>query len=298
MNSKKSSRSFTLSEAEGSRFFSFQRFSVLLIIVALVLTYVVQIRYDTWRRYGDPKINVSFNQYIEPQPLSPVLARAVSFGATEFVADYYWLKTIQYYGGGDPYGKYRKLAELFNLVTDLSPKFTQAYQTGLIILPGEGFVDEAIALGKKGEKNLPESWEMPYYTGLVYHMQKKDYINAAREFKKAAVLPGAPPIVKLFVGIYYNLGDERKLAYEIFRTVYQTTDSAFVKERAAKYVAHLKIVFELEDAVKKFRRVNSRVPDSLPELVTTGFIKRIPASPLTVKLSINPKTGAIIDDKR
>lgn len=275
-----------------------KKITVIWVLAGWVLSFVAQINYDAWRRYSPPKLTgVDYNVYIEPQPLSPPLATAVSFGATEFLADYYWLTLIQYYGGGTPSGRYRKLAELFNVVTDLSPKFQQAYQTGLIILPGEGFVDEAIALGQKGKTRLPDSWELPYYTGLVYHIYKKDYVNAAKEFQVAAAINGAPPITKLFVGIYYNLADQRRIAYEIFRTVYETSADSFVKERAGKYLLHSEIAFFLEGAVKKYQDRFGRFPAALADLVGSGIITAVPESPLGIKFSINPQTGAVAELK-
>jgi tetratricopeptide (TPR) repeat protein len=268
-------------------------------LACLLLAYVFQVNLDSYRFYTPRKsaVTVSLNYYIEPQPPSPTAAKLTSFGATEFLADWYWLKTIQYYGGGDPSGRYRKLAELFNLVTELSPKFTAAYQTGLLVLPGEGFVDEAIALGQKGQRNLPDRWEMPYYTGLVYHISKKDYASAAAEFEKAAALPGAPATTKLFAAIYYKEADSRQTAYEIFKTIYETSDNDFAKERAKKYVEHLSIYFYLQDAVVKFQSQFHRYPQSLDELISRKIIEAIPPSPLNQTFTVDPTTGAISEAK-
>lgn len=272
------------------------------IIWALVfwgLSFVGQVNYDSWRRYSPPKLlGVDYNVYIEPQPLSPSLAKAVSFGSTEFLADYYWLTLIQYYGGGTPNGKYRKLAELFNVVTDLSPKFQQGYQTGLIILPGEGFPDQAIQLGEKGKKNLPDSWEMPYYTGLVYHIYKKDYVSAAKEFQIAATKKDAPPITQYFAGIYYKEADQRQLAYQIFKTVHDTTKDDFVRERSGKQLLHLEMVFFLEDAATKYRQQFGRYPSTPQELVVRQIIKEVPVSPLGVGFVINPENGTVSEAKK
>lgn len=298
MSFKKTSSFFTPSDVEGWQSISWRRFTLLAVLATFSLSFVGQINYDTWLRYSPPKLlNVTLNEYIEPQPLSPSLAKAVSFGATEFMADYYWLTMIQYYGGGTPNGHYRKLAELFDTVTELSPHFTQAYQTGLVILPGEGFVDQAIALGKKGEQNLPDSWEMPYYTGLVYHIYKKDYIAAAKEFQLAADKPGAPPITRLFIGIYYNNANQRQIAYEIFRTVHETTTDSFVKDRSAKYITHLEIIFFIEDAVKKYHDAFGHYPATPQELVKASIITEVPLDPLNIHLAIDQKTGEVSEIK-
>jgi len=302
MNFKKTSSFFTLSGArpersrrvKGLKAINWQRFTLLFVLIGWGFSYISQLHYDTWRHYGAPKLtNVDFNVYIEPQPISPELAKLTSFGANEFLADYYWLTFIQYYGGGTANGKYRKMAELFNVVTELSPKFLSAYQTGLIILPGEGFVDEAIKLGQKGQVELPNSWEMPYYTGLVYHIYKKDYISAAQEFEKAAVKTDAPAITKYFAGIYYREADQRQLAYQIFQTVYQTTTDEFVKERANKQVINMEMIFFLEDAASKYKNTYGIFPETLDDLVRRKIVTELPISPLSLEFNINPETGVV-----
>lgn len=278
--------------------FSFRRLSPALILFCLGLSYVAQIYYDGWLRYSDPKVNVSYNVLIEPQPLSSTIAKAVSFGATELLADYYWLQFIQYYGGGDPAGQYRKMPELLNTVTDLSPKFLLAYQTGLLDLPAEGYVNEAIALGEKGERNLPDRWEIPYYTGLVYHIYKKDFVNAAKQFDIAASLPGAPVSTQLFAGIYHNNADQRATAYAIFKNLYDTSTDQYIKERASKYVGHLEGLFTLQDGVNKFQSQFGHLPKNLNELVSGKIISEIPVSPLGATYSYDPATGTVSDAKK
>jgi tetratricopeptide (TPR) repeat protein len=267
---------------------------IFLTIVGLwSVSYIAQINFDAWRFYSPSKISTSYNEYIEPQPLSPQYAQIASFGASEFAADLYWLQLIQYYGGGTPYGQYRKLAELFQTITELAPKFQHPYITGLIILPGEGFVDEAINLGQKGETNLPDSWEMPYYTGLVYHIYKQDYAKAGEKFLQAAQYPDAPVITQLMAGIYFKEADDRKKSYLIFQSVLETSNDDFVLERAKKYLAHLDGIFQLEKAVSQYRRQFNRWPGSLNDLISAKLIDALPVSPLGYRYTYNPQTGAI-----
>lgn len=274
-----------------------KNYGPLLFLLAAGLALFAQLHYDAWLVTAAPRIRTTFNQYIEPEPLSAKSAKAASFGATEFVADIYWLETIQYYGGGDPYGQFRQLPALYDRITDLSPKFLTAYQNGLLVLPGEGFVNQAITLGEKGQKNLPNAWQIPYYEGLVYHLYKKDYVAAAKEFQIAAADPGAPAITKYFAGIYYNQADQRQTAYQIFQTVYQTTTDPFVKDRAKKYVDHLNGLFALQDAVATFSQRFGHQPASLNDLVSAKIIPAIPVSPLGLQYNYNPQTGAVTDAK-
>ncbi len=270
-----------------------RRFAWLLVVVLWSITYLSQINYDVWRFYAPAKITVSYNEFIEPQPLAGTSARLASFGATEFLADIYWLQAIQYYGGGTPNGQYRKLPELFTTITTLAPRFQQAYVTGLLILPGEGNVNEALALGQQGAEQLPNSWEIPYYTGLVHHIYQKNYEAAAQEFEKAAAIEGSPPIAKLFAGIYFKEADQRQKAYLIFQTILATTDNQFVRDRAAKYLQHLDGLFLLEKAVADFHTRFGRNPAGLGELVSRGIISELPRSPLALQYGYDPATGTV-----
>lgn len=269
------------------------RWGAILAVTLLAVSYAAQIQYDTWARYSPLPINVTYNDFIAPQPLSGLAAKAASFGQSQFLATIYWLELIQYYGGGEPNGKYNQLPALYNTITDLDPTFTAAYQNGLLILPGEGFVDQAIALGKKGEQNLPTSWEIPYYLGLDYHIYKKDYPAAAAEFSKAAKLPGAPANTGYFAALYYSQTDDRQLAYTLFKNLADTETDPYLKDRAQKYAEQLAITFNLQDAVTAFNNKFGRYPKSLQELVDQHFISALPVSPLGFSFSYNPATGAV-----
>ena len=249
-------------------------------IIFLVLSFLCQVQYDSWSKNDRQPLDTTYNILIEPQPIDSNTAKYVSFGFNEFLADYYWLSFIQYYGGGDPYGKYRKMPDLFNNITELSPKFLDAYQTGLIIMPGEGFVDEAIALGNKGMINMPDRWEVPYYTGLVYHIYKKDYLSAAKLFEKAASYNDAPANAKYFAGIYYNKADQRETSYQMFKTIYDSTKDESLKARVKYYMVHLEEIFYLQDAVKTYQDKYKKLPTNLDQLVTSKIVPAIPDDPL------------------
>lgn len=266
-------------------------------LISIIISIVAQQYFDSWRVRNPKTVTATLNEFLEPQPLQSEYAQFVSFGAREFLADWYWLNLIQYYGGGDPQGQYRKLAELFDLVTTLSPKFTAPYRTGLLILPGEGFVDEALRLGEKGKKDQPQNWEIPYYTGLIYHLHKKDYAAAAKEFEQAASLPGAPESARLFAAVYYKEADQKTTAYQIFKTIYESTEDEYVRERAKNYVIHLEMISQLEAAVGTFYTRNNRYPSSIDELVSANIISEIPKSPLERIFIVDPDTGAVTDEK-
>ena len=267
---------------------------IIAVIDGIVLT---QLFYDGWKMAFARKPNVSENVMIEPHPLPANVLKKASMGLNNLIADILWIQAIQYYGGGDPSGKYRKLPELMDTLTDLDPKFVYPYAFGLLIMPGEGFAKEAVALGEKGMKNpaLKTSWEIPYYLGLTEHFNLKNHTKAAEYLKIAADRPGSPEITKLMAGIYYAKANERTTAYNLYVVVYQTSKNKYVKERAKAYLDHMQLIFAMEKIATQYKEKNGNFPTTLEQLVSGGFLKEIPADPLERGFVIDSKTGIISD---
>ncbi|MBI4948337.1 hypothetical protein HY844_02165 [Candidatus Berkelbacteria bacterium] len=273
-----------------------ERIKFLLIVFFLIIGVIYsQFSQDSNKR--SRVYSATYNQYIQPLALSGEGITNVSFGFKELIADYYWLKTIQYYGGGDPNGKYEQLPKLYNSVLELSPRFLSAYESGILILGGEGFVKDAINLANVGQKNLPLSWQIPYYQGLIEHIYNKNYKAAANLFDQAAKLPGAPPNTKYFAGIYYSQANNPDIAYAIFKTIYENSTDPAIKERAGNYVIYLENVTLLNKALTQYKIKFSKPPNSLSDLVKQKIITEIPQNPLEFDYYYDKKIGKVLTAK-
>lgn len=264
-------------------------------IVLLTGIYFTQLMYDGWKMAMAQGPKISANELIEPHPMPSRTLKKVSIGLDNLIADITWLQTIQYYGGGVPYEKYRRLPEMLTNTTQMDRRFAYPYNFGVLVLPGEGFTKEAVELGTDGMKNpnMKKEWEIPYYLGMIYHFQLKDYLKAAELFNEASNREGAPPITKLMAANYYGKANQRETAFALYAVVYKTTKNEYVKERAKQNLEHWQLIFDLEGAAKAFKEKYGRFPTSLQELVQRGIIKGIPPDPLGVELTINPQTGVV-----
>lgn len=270
-----------------------------LIVAVLDGIILTQLFYDGWRMAFARKPDVSENIMIEPHPLPANVLKKASIGLNNLMADILWIQTIQYYGGGDPSGKYRKLPKMLDTLTDLDPKFAAPYGFGLLVMPGEGFTKEAVALGEKGMKNkaLKDNWEIPYYLGLTEHFNLKNHTKAAEYLKIAADRPGAPEITKLMSGIYFAQANDRTTAYNLYVVVYKTSKNKYVKERAKTYLDHMQLIFALEKAATIYKEKIGSFPQNLQDLVIQKIIPEIPIDPLERGFVIDPKTGIVSDAK-
>ena len=98
---------------------------------------------------------------------SPRVVRLLAMNFAPVVADSYWLRTIQHFGGDRlshrREGAFTLLYPLLDLTTSLDPRFSVAFRFGAIFLSepppgGPGRSDEAIRLLEKGLRASPGKW--------------------------------------------------------------------------------------------------------------------------------------------
>ena len=117
--------------------------------------------------------------------------RGFALGSEGLLADWYWIRSLQYLGGKIAKKQLanvdiedlrplnpRLLYPLLDNATDLDPSFIAAYSYGAIVLPA---IDRqaAIKFTQKGIANNPEAWRLYHYLGYIY-WREKDYESASR----------------------------------------------------------------------------------------------------------------------
>jgi hypothetical protein len=137
---------------------------------------------------------------------TPEILKLVSLGNQGLMADLLYLWSIQYYSQFAPDEKFLYLETVFDLVTDLDPRYFDAYRIGALIMTQQRSGDPAqhkaaiVRLYDKGLRNMPESWELAEVAAWDAHLVLNDQALAVRWMKAAAGRPDAPPEVKRVYG--------------------------------------------------------------------------------------------------
>jgi hypothetical protein len=137
---------------------------------------------------------------------TPEILKLVSLGNQSLMADLLYIWSIQYYSQFALGEKFLYLETVFDLVTDLDPRFFDAYRIGALIMTLQRAGDPAqhkaaiVRLYDKGLRNMPESWELAEVAAWDAHLVLNDQELAVRWMKAAAERPGAPPEVKRVYG--------------------------------------------------------------------------------------------------
>jgi tetratricopeptide (TPR) repeat protein len=220
---------------------------------------------------------------------SPKAVKRLSLGYNGLLADIYWTRAVQYFGGHHAAGAnhYRLLAPLLEITTELDPHLVVAYQFGANFLSpkppnGAGMPEKAIRLVEYGIQNNPADWKLYYELGFIYYMDVKDYTRAAEAFARGSQVPDAHPFLKVLAAQMAQHAGDTQMATALWTTTYQSTEDRQIRSNAVAHLRALQVADEvtaLEALVAQYRQVTGRVPASFSELVTAHYLQSVPLDP-------------------
>lgn len=230
----------------------------------------------------------------------PEVVRVLSLGFDSVTADWYWIKAVNYFGDNrNMQVAYGELANYFELVTDLDPKFFAAYLFGGYALPwnrGDQWVNtrEAAALLERGTREFPNDWRLRFQLAYIYSAYLHRYKDAGDQLVAASKLEGAPPYLgSLATRMYATTGDVQGaelLAQHLYEETTDPEQRKIIKRRLFELRSSA-TAEELTAAARKFREAKGHFPASLKELADSGVA--VPAEPLGGSWAYDPKTGQV-----
>ncbi len=230
-----------------------------------------------WIDARRPIANPSIEQ--EELYLNASNVKHLSLGFNGLVADWYWMRSLQYVGGKiinlpehvplDHLGQLnlKLLAPLLDSATTLDPQFMEPYQFAAVVLPDVD-VQEAIRITKKGIAANPSQWKLYHHLGFIY-WQQKDYHAAGEAYEQGSRLPGARTWMKTMRARMASDGGSRDTARQIYRQLYEDASDNQVKDMARKRLLRLDSM-DMEDTLRKlmvaYKSKIGRCPESWREM--------------------------------
>jgi tetratricopeptide (TPR) repeat protein len=153
----------------------------------------------------------------------------MSLAFNAIIADWYWMRALQYVGRkAVTHEKLRidnlseldlkLLAPLLDTAATLDPQFMAVYEYGAVVLPTVSDADEdedAVALLKKGIEANPDAWRLYHHLGYIY-WQRGDYARASEAYGAGALISGAPSWMKTMQVNMQARGSSPQVAREIY----------------------------------------------------------------------------------
>ncbi len=230
--------------------------------------------------------------------------RRLGDGFSDVLADVYWLRTVQYFGGQRAFGQGKNFAllrPLIDITTSLDPRLEIAYRYGATFLAepspnGAGDPQSGIEILRKGVQQIPDSWRLRQDLALFHYFFLGDARTASAVLLEAAKLPGAPPILKALAAELLVRRGDRGLSRALWLRIYEEAEPGPMKDNAALHLAQIDALDGVDailGALQAFRARAGRWPASLDELRRAQIIQGTLADPAGIPFDYNPETGQV-----
>jgi hypothetical protein len=225
-------------------------------------------------------------------------------GFENVMADLYWLRTVQYFGGQRVFAKEKRfelLQPLVDITTTLDPKFEIAYRYGASFLAepnpiGAGKPEEAVALLERGVANLPRTWLLRQNLGFYTYFFLRDPRRAADSLLAARELPGAPVWLETMAADFLGKGGDRQTARQMWSRMYENQEEGPLKWNAKSQLQRLDAldaIDVLNRRLGEFKTRHGRWPASFHELKQAGLLPFQPVDPTGVPFHYDPVNGKV-----
>lgn len=236
----------------------------------------------------DAKTRSSAQQGEEIFLRSGPVVKKLSLGYDSLLADIYWTRAVQYYGGrvGTPGAKFDLLWPLLDVATTLDPHLIIAYRFGAIFLSepeaGANRTDLAIVLVKRGIAANPKEWRLGTDLGLLYYLRLRDYLQAAETYLETSRNPAAPVWTKLMAARIAQKGGSFETSRMIWGQLYESTNDPSIKKNALLQTNSLRAQedeMHLDELTAEYVRRFGHNPATLQEMVVAGLLRGVPVDP-------------------
>ena len=239
---------------------------------------------------------------------SPAVLTRASLSYSALVADLYWIRAVQYYGGrrlSKGPKSYDLLYPLLDLTTSVDPYFDIAYRFGAIFLSeeypgGAGRPDLGIALLQKGLTVQPAKWQFAEDVGFIHYWWRHDYGTAADWFNRAGDMPKSPEWLKPLAAVTLAEGGNRASSRTLWTEIARNSDFDFLRKQADFRLAQLDAIDGIdfvERIVQQYRERTGGLPTSWNDMIRAGFLRGVPADPTGVPFRLDPSTGTVTLDR-
>jgi hypothetical protein len=258
-----------------------------LLVVACLIGVVVGLQAVYERRGGPLSRPTEGLLYVR----SPEAMRRLALSYETLLADLYWIRAVQHYGGtrlsADPNKQYDLLYPLLDLTTSLDPYFRIAYLFGAIFLSepppgGPGRPELAVALLEKGLRTQPQQWEFAQAIGFVHYWWRQDYQQAASWFARAAEFPNAPIWLAPLAATTLAQGGSRQSSRLLWQQIARGAEDGWYRREALRRLRQLDAMDQLDRlraSVEAFRERRGSPPADWADLRGAGDVPGTPVDP-------------------
>lgn len=263
-----------------------------ILIMFLILIMSTSLSYYTEKLFPIEKYTMSRILYLP----SGKYIKLFSFGYPELSADILYIWSIQFVGDSSIVNRYDYLENIYNVITDINPKYVDAYRIAILVAFYEmGNLDIVKRFCDKGLTNINKEWNLAIDCGY-YCSQSEDHESAIKYFWQAAKTPNAPSWTWRWVAAENKRKGDKKAALELWKLALSKAQTNIEKRICQGHIHDLLIEVELDkvqEAISLFSSFHYRYPTSLQELVQAGYFDKLPVDPYGNPFIYDSNTGKV-----
>ncbi len=268
--------------------------SVVALLVFGLLALIISLQQNLDRRIDS---HVAKIEQLAQLPRAEFLKPAL-LGYHHLGADVLWLRLLQVLGKKkNTSDEYEWLYHALDVVTTLDPQYAYAYYVGGVVLTNDANrVDLSNRLLEKGHRENPGEWNLPFLLGHNHYFVLGDATKGADYIGKAARTSGAPDFLPGLATRMHAEAGNPEVALEFLEALWRENPDLVVREKLetrAKEVMIERDLRMLEQAISHYQKKYQAYPKTLMELVSTGYLPRIPEEPFGGSYELNFRTGQV-----
>jgi hypothetical protein len=143
--------------------------------------------------------NTVYDQKIAIVPSEQTMPTMFYAGMDKFLSNVSWMTLVQWEAeqtGRPDDARMQALSQKLNALTNLDPRFVDAYIDGALALSSRRADLASQLLDKAEAAGAGDDWRVPFYAGILALHQEGDLHKAITELNRARTLPNAPPYVQ------------------------------------------------------------------------------------------------------
>jgi hypothetical protein len=225
-------------------------------------------------------------------------------GFENLMADVYWLRTIQYFGGQRVWSAEKRfdvLEPLIDVTVTLDPRFEIAYRYGATFLSepwpiGADQPEAGVRLLERGVTALPRSWLLWQTLGFFTYFHLGDARRAAEAMLEGAKLPGAPSWFETMAADFLSRGGDRATARKLWTRLLEQSEEGQLRRNALAHLERLdaeELMEKLAELIRSFEQRFGRKPVTLQELVSAGIARLVPVDPAGTPFVYDRVSGSV-----
>lgn len=167
----------------------------------------------------------------EPAPGEVEKAAEQRIGSVrDAIVDALWLKTDEYWHGGNP----APVIGICRTIIQLDPQFVEAYSVGAWVASQQGDNKAAIAFYQQGIAANPDRYELQHELGMYYMYHDHDLKAALPHLKRAAELDSPGPVKRTYAHALTKAGMFKQAAAEWRRILKLDPNDQFAQRELKK----------------------------------------------------------------